>query len=70
MISVSALDTHSKSYVTIVPGDVEKNKLARELGRVFGVTSEKMLSLLPPGGGRVVGSKGIDESLLEGVLDG
>ena len=67
---VSALDTHSKSYVIIVPGDVEKNKLARELGRVFGVTSEKLLSLLPPGGGRVVGSKGIDEALLEGMLEG
>ena len=25
-----------------------------------------MLSLLPPAGGRVVGSKGIDEALLEG----
>ena len=67
---VSALESHSRGYVTVVPGDVEKNKLARQLGKVFGVASEKLLSLLPPGGGRVVGSKGIDESLLEGIVEG
>jgi len=67
---VSALESHSRGYVTIVPGDVGKNKLARQLAKGFGVSSEMLLSLLPPGGGRIVGSKGIDEALLEGMLEG
>jgi len=62
---VSALEVHSSSYVIIVPGETEKNTLAKRLARVFQDSQDLFLSLLPSGGSRIVGSKGIDESLIK-----
>ncbi len=62
---VSALEVHSAAYVIIVPGEIEKNTLAKRLGKVFRESSDLFLSLLPSGGGRIIGSKGIDESLIK-----
>ena len=62
---VSALEVHSGAYVIIVPGEVEKNNLAKRLGKIFQESQDLFLSLLPSGGGRIIGSHGIDESLIK-----
>ena len=62
---LSALKTHSKRYVVIVPGTIEKNRMAKRLAKVFEVSSDKVLSLLPSGGGEVIDTYGLDMNLFK-----
>ena len=62
---ISALEVHSDEYVIIVPGEIEKNTLAKRLSKIFNESTDLFLSMLPPGGGQITGSYGIDESLIK-----
>jgi len=62
-----AVEKHSSGYLIIVPGEEKKDLLAKKIARVFGVQQDRILSILPPGGSRVVDSRGIDEGLLRDV---
>ena len=55
---------HSSAHVIIVPGEDRKEVIAMKLAGLFKVRQDRVLSALPPGGSRVIGSHGIDEGLL------
>jgi predicted ribosome quality control (RQC) complex YloA/Tae2 family protein len=43
------LKAHSEKYVILVPGDVKKNLMANELSKLFNVSVDDILGLLPGG---------------------
>jgi predicted ribosome quality control (RQC) complex YloA/Tae2 family protein len=46
---VSPVRAHAKRYVVLVPGDVKKNIMAKELSELFNVVVDEVLSVLPSG---------------------
>ena len=62
---VSALKTHSERYVIITPGIIEKNNLAKRIARVYEVSSETVMRLLPTGGGEIIDAYGLDMTLFK-----
>ena len=59
---VSAIRKHSRKYVIIRPGDVEKNGFAMKLAEAFDVPIEEIQSILPPGDIAVVEQVGLSIS--------
>lgn len=55
----SAVAPRSERHFLIVPGDEDKNAFAKRAAKVFHVPIEEVLSVLPPGGVEVVGSRGV-----------
>ncbi len=60
----SSLSKHSDRFVLIAPGEIGKNEMAKKLSRIFRFSNSEILSLLPTGGMRITGSKGIKEDKL------
>lgn len=56
---LGAIRKHSRRYVAIRPGDVDKNEFARKLADVFEVPIEEIQSILPPGDVAVVEQVGV-----------
>ena len=55
---VDAIRSRTKKYVIIEPGDVNKNKLAKQLSKMFNTSIEEIQKILPPGGSRVIKIEG------------
>jgi predicted ribosome quality control (RQC) complex YloA/Tae2 family protein len=59
---VSAVQSHSKKYVIIEPGDVKKNEFANAIAKVFNAAQEEILRVMPPGDVRLVKAVGLTYS--------
>lgn len=46
----SAIKKHSSVWMVFEPGDEDKNKVAKEIAKIFDVSIDKILRVLPPGG--------------------
>ncbi len=64
---VDAVEHRSDRYVVLEPGRTDPGDLASLLSEVYEVPVEEIQAVLPPGGVRVVRSKGIDESVFAEV---
>jgi predicted ribosome quality control (RQC) complex YloA/Tae2 family protein len=51
---VDAVKSKTNRYIIIEPGDINKNKLAKQLSKLFNISTEEMQRLLPPGDARIV----------------
>jgi predicted ribosome quality control (RQC) complex YloA/Tae2 family protein len=56
---VTAVRTRSKKYVTVRPGDREKNSFAKQLADILEVPIEEIQSILPPGDLEIVEQVGL-----------
>ncbi len=59
---VSAIRKHSRRYVVIRPGDIDKNEFARKMADTFNVPIEEIQSILPPGDVAIVEQVGLSIS--------
>ncbi|HLE96136.1 MAG TPA: NFACT RNA binding domain-containing protein, partial [Candidatus Thermoplasmatota archaeon] len=55
-----AVAGQAKRYVVLEPGDEAANALAPRLAKAFGVPTEEIQAVLPPGGSRVVEVHGVE----------
>ncbi len=49
----------ASKYILIEPGDIKKDEFAKEISRIYGISVEEALRILPPGRIRVVERKGL-----------
>lgn len=64
---VDAVTHRSDRYVVLEPGRTDPGDLSNLLSQVFDVPVEEVQRVLPPGGVRLVESRGIDESVFDEV---
>jgi hypothetical protein len=57
---VRAVESRSERFVVLQPGTVKTSSVAKVLARVFGVSSDAVLKVLPPGEVRVVKTVGLE----------
>ena len=57
---VDAIRSRTKKYVIIEPGDVNKNKLAKQLSKMFNTSIDEIQKILPPGGSRIIKIEGFE----------
>jgi len=57
---VDAIRSRTKKYVIIEPGDINKNKLAKQLSKMFNIGIEEIQKILPPGGSRIIKIEGFE----------
>ena len=63
--SLSSVRSRSKRYVIIQPGKTNKNTFAKRLARIFDVSTDLMLHILPPGDVDILETKGLKSEELE-----
>ena len=57
---IDAIRSRTKKYVIIEPGDVNKNKLAKQLSKMFNTSIDEIQKILPPGGSRIIKIEGFE----------
>jgi len=58
---VETIKVFSKSYVILAPGNEKKNVIANELGKLFNVVVDDILTILPSGGFTIVKKVGLKD---------
>ncbi len=58
---INAVKVIAQKYVILVPGDVKKNSIAKQLSELFEVANEDVLSILPSGEFEIIEKVGFEE---------
>ena len=56
---LESIKARTSKYILIEPGDIKKDEFAKEISKMYGISMEEALRILPPGGIRVVERKGL-----------
>lgn len=58
---IEAISRYTNKYIIIQPGNIEKNKIARNISSMLHIPIEDVLKVLPPGGCNIIKTVGIEE---------
>ena len=60
---VSAVKARAENYIICSPGELKKSTVANKLSKIYGIPTDEILKVLPPGNIKINETKGIDLKL-------
>jgi predicted ribosome quality control (RQC) complex YloA/Tae2 family protein len=57
---IESIEKRTKRYIVLEPGNIKKSDIAKQIAKVFHVSSDEVEKILPPGGISVVRAEGVE----------